>query len=63
MLVAKGTAKNTTSLSINDHNVPTDPEGHFESKLIAYEGINIIKFEAKDRFGRETVRFVRIVGN
>lgn len=62
-ILAKGIAKNTTSLSVNDHKIFTDPKGNFEKKLIVHRGINIIKFVAEDRFGREEERLVRIVGN
>lgn len=60
---AKGVAKNATVVSINDHRIYTDPKGNFESKLIAHEGVNIIKLAAIDRFGRERVKLLRIVGN
>src|SRR5690242_16956570 len=58
-----GIAGNATFLSIDDRQVYTDTAGHFEEKLIAHMGTNIIKLVARDRFGRETTKLVRVVAN
>lgn len=63
VLMVKGTAKNITHLSLNDRQIYTDTEGHFEEKLIAQKGINIMKLRALDRFGRVSEEFVRVVAN
>lgn len=48
----RGIAKRTSSLSLNDAVVFIDPSGLFKEKLILGNGYNIMKFEAKDRFGK-----------
>lgn len=62
-LTLAGRAKNVSSLSLNDKQIYTDTRGYFEERLIAHSGINIIKLEAKDRFGRTTTELVRILAN
>lgn len=63
VMVVVGVAKNASQLSIDDRQVYTDMTGHFEEKLIAHTGTNIIKLEARDRFGREITKFVRVTAN
>jgi len=63
LLLASGVARNISFLSINDRQIYTDTEGRWEEKLIAQRGINIIKLRALDRFGRESVRYVRVAAN
>ncbi len=60
-LLISGVATNITHLSLNDRQIYTDKEGHFEEKLMAQEGINIIKLRALDRFGREKVTLLRVI--
>src|SRR5579872_2368378 len=60
LIEVKGTAENISSLSLDDHVIFTDTKGHFDEKLIASPGTNIIKLDAKNRFGREKVLLIRI---
>jgi len=61
VLLVTGRAQNISYLSLDDRQIYTDTTGHFEEKLIAEPGINIIKLVAKDRFGREKEVLVRVI--
>lgn len=61
MILINGRARNISFLSLNDRQIYTDTSGRFEEKLVVQKGINIIKLEGKDRFGRRTVETVRVV--
>ncbi len=63
VLTISGTVQNTTFLSLNDRQIFTDKEGHWQEKLIASPGLTIMKLEAKDRFGRKTEKLLRVVLN
>ena len=58
-----GTAQNIVFISLNDRPIYIDEKGHFEEKLIVSPGLSIMSMKARDRFGRETERRVRIVHN
>ena len=62
-LMVEGTAKNTDSLTLDDRLIYMDKEGHWQEKLILSPGLNIIKIDAKDRFGRQTEKLLRVVLN
>ena len=63
IFLIKGVAKNVSFLSLDDRQIYTDTLGKWSDKLIAHEGTNIIKLEARDRFGRETTKLVEVVAN
>lgn len=54
----KGLAKRISFFSLNDSAIFTDPTGSFKEKLILPNGYNIMKFEAKDRFGHQTEKLL-----
>ncbi len=60
VLEVVGEARNVAYLSLDDRQIYTDTNGRFEEKLIAHKGINIIRLEAKDRFGRKKEVLVRV---
>lgn len=60
-VTVRGTARNISHLFLDDRQIYTDTAGHFEEKLIASPGLNIIRLEGKDRFGRQKEKTVRIV--
>ncbi|MEK9174132.1 MAG: hypothetical protein AAB845_02595 [Patescibacteria group bacterium] len=60
VLMVIGEAKNVAYLSLDDRQIYTDTNGRFEEKLIAHKGINIIKLEARDRFGRKEEFLTRV---
>jgi hypothetical protein len=57
----RGTAKRITSISLNEGAILTDQNGNFKEKLILPAGYNIMKFEAKDRFGKRTERLLEFM--
>jgi hypothetical protein len=54
----RGTAKRTSFLSLNDTQILIDPSGAFNEKLPLPSGYNIMKFAAKDRFGKQTEKLL-----
>jgi hypothetical protein len=61
VVVMSGTAKNVSWLSLNDRQIFTDEKGVWEEKLLVSEGLSIIELNARDRFGRQTEKTVRII--
>src|SRR4051812_33151329 len=46
-----GIAKNISFISLNDRPIYIDESGNFTEKLLLYPGYNIIKLQARDKFG------------
>lgn len=46
-----GKAENVAYINLNDRKIFTDTNGYFSEKLLLSPGYNIIKLDAKDRFG------------
>lgn len=63
VIIVKGRAQNISYISFNDRPIYIDSEGNWSEKFIVSEGLNIIKVRARDRFGRETEKILRIVYN
>lgn len=63
VVIVSGTVENVASLALNDRLIYTDTAGHWQEKLIVSPGLNIIKLNAKDRFGRSTEKRIRVVFN
>lgn len=57
----RGTAKNTTSLFLNDSQVLIDQSNAWNEKLPLPVGYNIMKLVAKDRFGKQTEKLLEFV--
>src|SRR3989344_5888032 len=57
----RGKAERVSSLSLNDSQIFIDPTGSFKEKLILSDGYNIMKFEAKDRFGKQTEKLLEFM--
>lgn len=51
-VVLSGTARNITSLSLNDRPIYTDDEGHFNELVALPIGYTILTLRAEDRYGR-----------
>ncbi len=58
-----GSAQNISYISVDDRPIFVNEKGEFSEKLIAPEGLSIITLRAKDRFGRETQKQIRIIYN
>jgi len=57
----RGKAFRVNSITLNDSPIFIDETGAFSEKLILQSGYNIIKFEAKDRFGKETEKLLEFM--
>ena len=63
VVILEGRAKNIAWLSLNDYQIFTDEEGLWSEKLLVSEGLSIMTLKARDRFGREIEKSVRIILN
>ena len=61
LVTVEGQARNIAWISLNDHQIFTDEKGRWGEKLIVSQGLSIMTMKARDRFGRETEKSVRIV--
>ena len=63
IIMMSGVARNAAWLTLNGRQIFTDEEGVWSEKLIVSPGLSIMTVSARDRFGRETEKIVRIVLN
>ena len=63
VVLVEGVAKNIAYISLDDRPIFIDPKGNFSEKLIAPSGLSIITMRARDRFGRQTEKTIRVVYN
>lgn len=61
LIEIKGVAKNVSTLTLNDRPLYTDKLGNFSDTLLLSQGYNILKLEAKDKFGSETKKMIEII--
>lgn len=61
LVSVEGTAANTSWLALSGRPIHTDEQGNFSEKLLVPVGYSILKLEAKDRFGRQSEKFIRVV--
>lgn len=57
----KGVAKNISFISLNDRPIYIDESGNFQEKLLLYPGYNIIKLQARDKFGASVEKDLELV--
>ncbi len=57
----KGKTENLNYISLNDRQIFIDDDGNFKEKLILYQGENTLKLYGKDKFGRETTKYIQVV--
>ncbi len=60
VVLVSGRADNVAYLSLDGRQIYTDEKGLWSEKLIAPLGPSIMTIEARDRFGRRTVRLLNI---
>lgn len=63
LIVMEGRTRNIAWLSLNGRQIFTDEEGRWSEKLIVSKGLSIMTVRARDRFGREKEKALRIVLN
>lgn len=57
-----GRAQRVNNLLLNGKSISVDEQGNFNETIIIFPGINIVTLEAHDRFERETVKRLKLVG-
>jgi hypothetical protein len=60
LIEVRGTIKNASHVSLNDRKVFTDGEGNLKEAVLLTEGVNMIRIQAEDRFGRDTTKELTI---
>lgn len=63
LVIMDGRSKNIAWISLNDRQIFTDEYGRWKEKLIVSQGLSIMTVKARDRFGRETEKSIRIILN
>ena len=63
LVTISGVVKNAAWLTLNDRQIFTDEKGVFEESLLVSSGVSIMRVKAKDRFGREKVKNIKIIFN
>jgi len=58
-----GKAKNINVITLDDRNIFTDKDGNFLEHLLLLPGYNVIKVNAKDKFGKTLEKIIEIVYN
>jgi hypothetical protein len=61
LLEIKGATRNVSSITLNDRILYIDRSGNFIDALLLIPGYNIIKLEAKDKFGAKTKKIIEII--
>jgi len=61
LIEISGKAKNIAYINLNDRKIFTDKEGYFSEELLLSPGYNIIKLDAKDKFGSYTEEHLKLV--
>lgn len=56
-----GRARNVSYLSMNDRKIFTDKNGYFKEQLLLSPGYNVIKLDAKDKFGTYTEKKLELI--
>ena len=57
----QGIVKNVSVVTLNDRLIPIDEAGNFKEKILLYPGYNVIKVEAKDKFGASVTKELQVV--
>ncbi len=60
-VTVSGTAKNISFLTLNDRQIFMNAEGVWSEELLLSPGDNVWTIEAKDKFGRSTVKKLELV--
>lgn len=61
LIEIKGKAQNIAYLNLNDRKMYTDKNGYFSEKFLLSPGYNIIKIDAKDKFGKYVEKRLEII--
>lgn len=61
LIEINGKAENVSYLNLNDRKIFTDKNGYFKEQLLLLPGYNILKLDAKDKFGKYTEKRIGVV--
>ncbi len=61
LITIKGHSKNISWISLNDRQIFTDENGVWSEELIVSKGLSIMTVKARDHFGHETSKSLKIV--
>lgn len=61
VLMIAGTAKNIKNIWLNDRPIFMDEQGYFHQNTLMYPGYNTFTVRGEDRFGRNTITYIRVV--
>lgn len=56
-----GTTRNVARLTLNDRQIFVDSKGTLRESLLLASGYNVLRIEARDRFGRTVMRTLEVV--
>ena len=56
-----GSTKNVTHLTLNDRQIFVDSKGELRESLLLASGYNVLRIEARDRFGRKVTHTLEVV--
>ncbi len=61
--IIRGTAKNVSSLSLNDRPIFIDEQGNFSETVALSPGYNILSLKGQDKFGKKTELVLQLTVN
>ncbi len=56
-----GRARNIAYINLDDRRIFTDKDGYFKEKILLSPGYNIVKLDARDKFGATTEKKLELV--
>jgi len=60
-ITIEGQVKNTQEITLNNRAIVMNETGHFSEKLLLSYGYNVLKLEARDRFGKKVEQELQLV--
>ena len=60
-IIIEGQTKNTKEITLNDRAIVINETGHFSEKILLSYGYNVLKLEAKDRFGKTVEQKLQLI--
>ena len=61
LIEINGRARNIAFINLNNRPIFTDKNGYFKEQLLLSPGYNIIKLDAKDKFGKYTEKKLELI--
>lgn len=61
LIEINGRARNIAYINLNDRKMFTDKDGYFNERVLLSPGYNVIKLDAKDKFGAYTEKKLELI--